>query len=71
MEFSICDSFSVEDLKQGLLLTKKLGLQISDSKPLSDADLLTKYKELKVLSQYLESFDLSEFNKLNTNNATN
>lgn len=49
------------DLEDGLKLVRNLTLPIEEQKPQSEAALLSKYAELKVLSQFLETFDLSAF----------
>ena len=39
-------------------------MKVSENIPQSEAEKLEQYKEIKVLSQFLEKFDLSAFQRL-------
>ena len=62
--FLVNDNFSVDDLQQGLKLARDIRIPIIETKPSSDTELIYKYAELKILSQFLNGFDLSVFAKL-------
>lgn len=54
----------MDDLQQGLKLARDIRIPIIETKPSSDTELMNKYAELKILSQFLNGFDLSVFAKL-------
>ena len=61
------DGFSLQDIQTGIKAAQDLyGIPITEDsdRHTSQRDLLRKYAELSTLSQFLKSFDMTVFNKL-------
>jgi hypothetical protein len=72
MEKTSSDSITAEDLRKAVKIGKTISaLGLEEPKPKSEQQLIEKYTELKILSQFLVSFDTGVFQKFSSKISSN